>query len=98
MIVSRKSPKNYYIIASITSLFILNGLTAIGNWITVIQIIVMTRHQNSLATAYLFVAYGTQLGSEISLICGYPITVIADGLMVSGSLSPIIRRQPLTHA
>ena len=40
-------------------------------------------HQNPLATSYLFAVYNGFLEDEISIICGYVITVIADGLMAS---------------
>ena len=35
-----------------------------------------------LSTSYLFVVYNDFFEEEVSLICGYLITVIADGLMV----------------
>ncbi len=83
MTVLKKTPTNYYILASITSLFILNGVKLIGKWISFIEIMSTNAGQNSLATSYLFVVYGTSLGEGISVICGYPITVIADALMVN---------------
>ena len=39
-----------------------------------------------LSTSYLFVVYNDFFEEEVSLICGYLITVIADGLMASASL------------
>lgn len=87
---SRKSSINYYVLASITSLFILNGLKTMGQWATVIEIVAFNSGKNVLATSYLFVAYGASLGGNISLVSCYPITVIADGLMVRGSFSQYI--------
>ncbi|KJA22256.1 hypothetical protein HYPSUDRAFT_87502 [Hypholoma sublateritium FD-334 SS-4] len=79
---SKKSSINYYVLASITSLFLLNGLKTMGQWATVIEIVAMNASQNVLATAYLFVVYGASTGANISLVSCYPITVIADGLMI----------------
>ena len=86
--VSRMTSPSFYIISSITSLFVLNGVRTICDWITVIGVMRMSNHrQNPLATSYLFLVYYGFWPGEISHICSYFITVIADGLMASLFLS-----------
>lgn len=57
-----------------------------SKWATVLEILAFDNGKNVLATSYLFVAYGASLWGNINLLCCYPITVIADGLMVRGSV------------
>ena len=87
-LVLRRSRRSYCVLASISCLFILSGGKTICSWVTFDQAMAVVEwHQNPLATSYLFLVYYGFWPGEISHVCSYFITVIADGLMASLFLS-----------